>query len=84
MALAPPHLGHGSTQGLSVGMARGIENRRTRAALHDDAEIHHRHPVGDEVDYRQVVGDKQHGEPAVADEIVQQVEYLALDRDIES
>ena len=54
-----------------------------RTDLHDLAEVHHRDPVADVLDDRQVVGDEQVGEPEPLAEVRQQVEDLPLDRDVE-
>ena len=54
-----------------------------RADLDDLAEVHHRHPVADVLDDRQVVGDEQVGQPEPLLEVGQQVEDLGLDRHVE-
>src|SRR4029077_2359744 len=47
------------------------------------AQVHHRDPIADIGDYRQVVGDKDVGQVELASQLDHQVEDLRLDRDIE-
>ena len=51
--------------------------------LDDPAEVHHRDPVADVADDRQVVGDEQVGQPELALEPLEQVDDLGLDRHVE-
>ena len=62
--------------------ARGCEHRRP-GVLHDPAEVHHRHPVGDVLHHRQVVRDEQVGQPELLLQVLQQVQDLGLDRHVE-
>ena len=56
---------------------------RRRRQLDDPAEVHHRDPVADVADDRQVVGDEQVRQPEPALEPLEQVDDLRLDRDVE-
>jgi hypothetical protein len=47
------------------------------------AQVHHRHPVADVLDHRQVVGDEQVRQPEAPLQVLQQVDHLRLDRDVE-
>ena len=53
------------------------------ADLHDPAQVHHRDPVGDVPDHREVVGDEQVGQAELGLELVQQVDHAGLDGDVE-
>jgi hypothetical protein len=44
-------------------MTRAAEKRRPVCLLHDLSQIHHRDPVGDVLDNRQIVADEQKGDP---------------------
>ena len=46
-------------------------------------EVHHRDPVGDVADHRQVVGDEDVGDAELLLQIVEQVEHLRLHREVE-
>ena len=65
------------------GMIGSRYRSRRGRELDDLAEIHHRHAVGDVLDDREVVRDEQVGEPAIALQILQQVDDLRLHRDVE-
>src|SRR5207237_5677435 len=54
--------GDGGEQRLRVGVGGGVKDVVDGADLGDPAEVHHRHPVGDVADDRQVVGHEQVGE----------------------
>ena len=54
-----------------------------RADLHDPAEVHHGDPVGDHPRQRQVVGDEQVGQAALAAQVEHQAQELGADRDVE-
>jgi hypothetical protein len=51
--------------------------------LHDLAQVHDRHPVGDVADHVQVVGDEQVGEVELGLQVLHQVDDLGLDRDVQ-
>ena len=51
--------------------------------LDDAAEVHHRDPVADMADDREVVGDEQVGQAETILEADEEVEDLGLDRHVE-
>ena len=53
------------------------------ADLDQGAEIHHRHPVGDVLDHRQIVADEQVGNPELRLQVLQQIDHLRPHRDVE-
>ena len=74
---------HRREQRLGVRHQRlGVERRAGRR-LHDAAEIHHGDAVGDMLDDRKVVRDEEVGEPAIALQVLEQVDHLCLHRDVE-
>ena len=50
--------------------------------LHDPAEIHDRHTVGDMLHHSEIVSDEQIGDATAFLQITEQIEDLRLDRDI--
>ena len=64
-------------------MARLAEEHRRLRQLHHLAEIHHAHPVADEADDGEVVGDEEDAERVAALDRAQHVEDLRLDRHVE-
>ena len=64
-------------------MAGRSEQRLRIRGLDDDAEIHHRDPVGDVLHHREVVRDEDVGEAEPVLQVAQQIEDLRADRDIE-
>ena len=75
--------GHGREQRLRVRHERLAIQIGGRRELDDLAEVHHGDAVGDVLDDREIVRDEQVGEPAVALQILQQVDHLRLHRDVE-
>ena len=78
-------IGRGSRreQGSGVGVERrGIE-RLGGGALHEPAQVHHRHAVCQVTHHREVVCDEQVGESAPRLEVGEQVQNLRLDGDVE-
>ena len=63
-----------------LGLAYSSERARL---LHDPAQVHHRHLVGEVLDDGQVVGDEQVGDAPLLLQVVQQVQDLALDRHVQ-
>ena len=55
----------------------------TVADLDDAPEVHHRHPVGDVADDREVVGDEEVGDPQLVLEVLEEVHHPGLDRHVE-
>ena len=68
---------------LGVRVARRADDRLGRPDLHDLAEVHDRDPVGDDPGQRQVVGDEQVGQPALAAQVEHQPQQLGPDRHVE-
>ena len=54
-----------------------------RPDLHDLAQVHHRDPVGEHPGQRQVVGDEQVRQAALAAQVEHQAQELGPDRDVE-
>ena len=65
----------------------GMSGRRYRSRdvgeLDNLAQVHHRHAVGDVLDDREIVGDEQVRESAIALQILHQVDDLRLHGDVE-
>src|SRR5437764_2832333 len=74
---------HGRKQRLGVWHQRLTIEIVRRRQLHDLAQIHHRHAVGDVLDDRQVVRDEHVGEIVVALEVFEKIDYLRLHRNVE-
>ncbi len=53
------------------------------ADLDDLAEVHHRDPVGDVPDHRQVVRDEDVRQPESRLQLLKQIDDLGLNRDVE-
>ncbi len=73
----------GRQQRLGVGMLRAAPDLVAPADLDQRAEIHHRHPVGDVLDHREVVADEKIGDAEPALEVLQQVDHLGAHRHVE-
>ena len=73
----------GGEQGRRIVMGRTVEDGAGRAELDDLAQIHHRHPIGDPPDDIEIMADDEIGEAQLALHLGQQVQHLALDREIE-
>ena len=67
-----------------VGVLRVGEDAGHRALLADHAVAHHHHMIGDLADDAEIVADEQHAHPVLLLEAAEQLEDLALDRDVES
>ena len=65
---------HGRQQCLGVGVSGPVEQPLGRPGLHDLAEVHHGHPVGDVPDDGEVVGDEQVRQPELGLDVLEQVE----------
>ena len=70
-------------QRAAIGMARRGEQRLRVRGLDDDAEIHHRDPVGDVLHHGEIVRDEDVGEAEPVLQVAQQIEDLRADRDVE-
>ena len=77
-------LGIGGKQRQPIGMAGAGEDGLGRSYLHEAAEIHDRHAVGDMAHHVQIMGDDEHGEAEGLAQVVEQVQHLALHRDVET
>ena len=66
-----------------IGMLRPLEQRIDRRKLHDLAEIHHGHAVGDVPHDAEVVAQKQHRQLQLLLQVLQELEDLRADRHIE-
>jgi hypothetical protein len=64
-------------------MARRLEHLVPRTALHDAAVLHDRDDVADVPDHGQVVADEEIAHAEVALEVHEQVQDLALHREVE-
>ncbi|MNG01827.1 hypothetical protein D3C84_848230 [compost metagenome] len=74
---------HRIQQGAGIGVT-GFSKQRFARTLFDDApQVHHRYPVGEVFDDREVVADQQIGQAEFALEVLQQVENLRLHRHIQ-
>ena len=51
--------------------------------LADPTEIHHRNPVADNLDHREIVRNEQHGQVIAFLHVLQEIDDLRLDRDVE-
>ena len=68
---------------LGVGVERVGEEVFGGGDLHQAAEVHHADAVGDVLHHQEVVGDEEVGEAALVLQAAQEVDDLALDRDVE-
>ena len=68
---------------LRVRVARRPDHLLRRPDLHDPAEVHDRDPVREDPRDRQVVGDEQVGQAALAAQVEHQPQQLGADRDVE-
>ena len=66
-----------------VGVLRVVEDVLGRALLDDPAGVHHREPVRDLHQHRQVVGDEDHRQTEVALELLHQPQDLRLHHHVE-
>src|SRR5215813_7854639 len=74
---------HRREQCLRVRVQRIAEEFVFRSELDNAAEIHHRDPVADVLDDRQIVCDEKIRQPKLALQVDQQIDYLRLHRDVE-
>ena len=66
-----------------VGVQGLVVERLPVGQLHDPAQVHHGHAVGDVPHDREVVGDEEIGQAELRLEVLQEVDDLGLDRDVE-
>jgi len=64
-------------------MQRHFEEAGLVCGLDDAPEIHHRDPITDVLDHREVVGDEQVGQLQFILKVHQEIDDLGLDRHIE-
>jgi hypothetical protein len=76
-------LWHGAQEGHRIGVTRGTEDALGGAFLDEAAEIHYGDTVAEPTDERQVMRNEDQSEVAPLLHLDEQVDYLALDRDIE-
>jgi hypothetical protein len=50
--------------------------------FHDSARVHHGHAIGNFRDHTEIVCDEKHRQLALLSQIVEQLEYLGLDRNV--
>ena len=74
---------HRRKQGDRVGVQRDPAQIGGSGVLHDPAEVHHRHLVGDVLHSRQVVRYEEVRQAEPLAEVDEQVEHLRLDRHVE-
>ena len=77
-------LGHDAQQRPRVRVLRVVEHLLGRAELDDAAEVHHRDAVGDVPREPEVVGDDQHRDLGLVDELEHQAQDLAAHRRVEA
>ncbi len=65
-------------------MQRVVEQFVALGELDDPAEIHHRDPLAEMPDHRQIVRDEQIGQVELVAQILEQIDDLRLDRYVES
>ena len=75
--------GNRSNETLGVRVLRCGEHVIEPAGLHDLTCVHHRHAIGQIRDDTEVVGDQQHRHVAVARQLTDQVQHLALHRHVQ-
>ena len=68
----------GGEQRLSIGVLRVAVERIPIGDLHDPAQVHHRNPVADVLDHRQVVGDEEQRQVEFPLQFFQEIEDLRL------
>ena len=77
-------LGHCHQKCFSVWMSRGDAKALRRGQLKDTTQVHNRYAVTDVLNHTQVMRDKDIREVKVFFEILHQIDYLSLDRNIQS
>ena len=70
-------------QPLGIGVDRALEDVLSSSLLDDLPGIKHGHLVGDAPDHSEIVADEDHGQAALATQLLEQLEDLRLDRDVE-
>ena len=70
-------------EGTGVRVSRPAIELTSRRHLDDLAQVHHRDPVGDVLNDRQVVRDEEIGQVELGLQALEQVDDLGLDRDVE-
>ncbi len=71
-------LGHCGKQRAGVRVLRTAEHGVGGTGFHDAAVLHYGYAVSHEPRHVQIVGDKEHRQPEVALELIEQVEHLRL------
>src|SRR6185295_10605989 len=66
-----------------VGMLRRAPYFAMISALDDAPAVHHMHAIGDIAHHRKIVRYEKIGEPEIALELDEQIEYLRLNRHVE-
>ena len=82
-ALRRRHARHRGQQHLGVVLARIAQDLLARPLLHDAAELHHHHAVGDLRDDAEVVGNEQHAGLLAPLHLTHELQDLRLRRDVE-
>ena len=75
--------GAAAVSAMRVGVAGPLGDLLDRAGLHHLAAVEHDHPLGEEPDDAEVVGDEQQRELAVVAQVGEQVEHLGLGGQVE-
>src|SRR6478736_1662887 len=73
----------GRQQRLRIGMQRTLRDFLRGAKLDEPSEIHHRDALADVRNHREIVGDEHVGEPEIALQLGEQIQYVAADRHIQ-
>jgi hypothetical protein len=77
------HRGHGGQQDLGVGMLRVAANGVSRTGFHHATEVHDHDALAEVFDDGEIVRDEQVREPAVALDVLKQIDDLGLDAHVE-
>lgn len=76
--------GNGGQEFLGVGVLRAVKDDISGSVFHDLAGIHHGDVIGEVAHYREVVGNKEHGQIQFVAQFEEKIENLGLDGNVQS
>ena len=76
--------GNGGQEFLGVGVLRAVKDDISGSVFHDLAGIHHGDVIGEVANYREVVGNKDHGQIQFVAQFEEKIENLGLDGNVQS
>jgi len=76
--------GNGGQEFPGVGVFRAVKDDISGSVFHDLAGIHHGDVIGEVANYREVVGNKEHGQIQFVAQFEEKIENLGLDGNVQS